>query len=48
MHNPKEKPSASFIRYSDLFKDVYDRAIANKLNKSLEVSNKTLIPAPKP
>lgn len=30
MYNPQEKRSSNFVCYSDFYKDVYDRAIANK------------------
>jgi hypothetical protein len=34
MYNPKSS-SGSFVCYSDLYKDVYDRALANKNNKTI-------------
>lgn len=40
MYNPKDKTSSSFVCYSDFYKDVYDRAIANKNSKIIIESPK--------
>ena len=40
MYNPKDKSNGSFVCYSDLYKDVYDRAIAKQNNKSVEIPHK--------
>lgn len=48
MFTPQQKPSSSFVCYSDLYKDVYDRAISKNNNYSTEITPKIEAPQTKP